>query len=163
MTTGPIPPSASPERSPSPQSPKSKRPPAYANLNSHWWDSSQIYGGDPVTAAKLRTQIGGRLRIEPTGLLPVDPETGLSFTGFTDNWWIGLAMLHTLFTLEHNHICDLLAHHYPNWTDEQLFTKARLINSALMAKIHTVEWTPAIRAAPDHPAGDARQLERPGW
>ena len=129
---------------PEPQSPKSKRPPAYANLNSHWWDSSQIYGGDPVTAAKLRTQIGGRLRIEPTGLLPVDPETGLSFTGFTDNWWIGLAMLHTLFTLEHNHICDLLAHHNPKWTDDELFAKARLINSALMAKIHTVEWTPAI-------------------
>jgi hypothetical protein len=122
----------------------SKRPPAYVNLNSHWWDASQIYGGDPVTAAKLRTQIDGRLRIEPTGLLPFDPESGLSFTGFTDNWWIGLAMLHTLFTLEHNHICDLLAHHNPGWNDEQLFTKARLINSALMAKIHTVEWTPAI-------------------
>jgi Animal haem peroxidase len=125
-------------------SPKSKRPPAYANQNSHWWDASMIYGGDPVTAAKVRTQIGGRLRIEPTGLLPVDPETGLSFSGFTDNWWIGLAMLHTLFTLEHNHICDLLAHHYPNWNDEEVFVKARLINSALMAKIHTVEWTPAI-------------------
>ena len=124
--------------------PNSKRPPAYVNLNSHWWDSSQIYGGDPITAAKLRTQSGGRLRIEPTGLLPVDPETGLSFTGFTDNWWIGLAMLHTLFTLEHNHICDLLAHHHPDWNDDQLFKKARLINAALMAKIHTVEWTPAI-------------------
>src|SRR5262245_6333526 len=53
-------------------------------------------------------------------------------------------MLHTLLTLEHNHIADLLAHHYPNWNDEELFTRARLINSALMAKIHTVEWTPAI-------------------
>jgi hypothetical protein len=133
-----------PRTEPEPASPKSKRPPAYANLNSHWWDASQIYGEDPVTAAKLRTRIGGRLRIEPTGLLPVDPETGLTFTGFTDNWWIGLAMLHTLFTLEHNHVCDLLAHHNPDWTDDHLFTKARLINSALMAKIHTVEWTPAI-------------------
>ena len=50
----------------------------------------------PTTAAKLRTEIGGKLRIEPTGLLPVDPETGVNFSGFTDNWWIGLAMLHTL-------------------------------------------------------------------
>jgi hypothetical protein len=133
-----------PRTEPDPAPATSKRPPAYVNLNSHWWDASQIYGGDPVTAAKLRTQIDGRLRIEPTGLLPVDPESGLSFTGFTDNWWIGLAMLHTLFTLEHNHICDLLAHHNPGWNDEQLFVKARLINSALMAKIHTVEWTPAI-------------------
>jgi hypothetical protein len=53
-------------------------------------------------------------------------------------------MLHTLFTLEHNHICDLLAAQFPNWTDVQLYGKARLINSALMARIHTVEWTPAI-------------------
>jgi hypothetical protein len=122
----------------------STRPPAYINLNSHWWDSSQIYGSDPDTAAKLRTKIGGKLRLEPTGLLPTDPETGLSFTGFTDNWWIGLAMLHTLFTQEHNYICDLLAHEHGDWNDDQIFTRARLINSALMAKIHTVEWTPAI-------------------
>jgi hypothetical protein len=122
----------------------SRRPPAYANLNSHWWDASQIYSCDAATLAALRTRIGGRLRIEPTGLLPVDPVTGLHFTGFTDNWWIGLAMLHTLFTLEHNHICDLLAAQYPDWSDDKLFAKARLINAALMAKIHTVEWTCAI-------------------
>ena len=53
-------------------------------------------------------------------------------------------MLHTLFTQEHNYICDLLAHEHPDWNDDQLFARARLINSALMAKIHTVEWTPAI-------------------
>ena len=132
----------------------SKRPPAYVNLNSHWWDSSQIYGGDLATAAKLRTKIGGKLRLEPTGLLPTDPETGLSFTGFTDNWWIGLAMLHTLFTQEHNYICDLLAHEHPDWNDDQLFARARLINSALMVKIHTVEWTPAIVPHPTLQAGD---------
>jgi hypothetical protein len=57
-------------------------------------------------------------------------------------------MLHTLFTLEHNHICDLLAHQYPTWNDDQLYAKAKLINSALMAKIHTVEWTPAILPHP---------------
>ena len=32
-------------------------------------------------------------------------------------------MLHTLFTLEHNHICDQLAHEHPDWTDEQLFAQ----------------------------------------
>ena len=37
---------------------------------------------------------------------------------------------------------------YPDWSDEQLFQKARLINAALLAKIHTVEWTPAIIAHP---------------
>lgn len=137
-----------PRSVPEPAPPRSKRPPAYANLNSHWWDSSQVYACDAAMAAKLRTTIGGKLRIEPTGLLPVDPETGLHFSGFTDNWWIGLAMLHTLFTLEHNHICDLLAAQHPDWTDDQLFARAKLINSALMARIHTVEWTPAILPHP---------------
>ncbi|CAN5859117.1 peroxidase family protein [soil metagenome] len=126
----------------------STRPPSYANLNSHWWDSSQIYGCGQDMEAKLRTHSSGKLRIEPTGLLPVDPETGLHFAGFSDNWWIGLAMLHTLFTLEHNYLCDLLAHEHPQWNDEQLFRTAKLINSAVMAKIPTVEWTPAILPHP---------------
>ncbi|MGH9309904.1 MAG: peroxidase family protein [Vicinamibacterales bacterium] len=126
----------------------STRPPTYANLNSHWWDASHIYGCDAEMAKKLRAHVGGKLRIEPTGLLPVDPETGVHFGGFTDNWWIGLAMLHTLFVLEHNYICDLLADQHHDWDDEQLYRKAKLINSAVMAKIHTIEWTPAILPHP---------------
>ena len=126
----------------------SKRPPAYSNLNSHWWDGSMIYGCDAAMCDKLRTKIGGKLKIEPTGLLPIDPETGIHMSGFTDNWWIGLALLHSLFTLEHNHVADLLAHNNPRWDDEQIFQKARLITSALLAKIHSIEWTPAILPHP---------------
>ena len=59
--------------------------------------------------------------------------------------------MHTLFALEHNAICDMLAQANPTWPSDQLFDTARLINCALMAKIHTVEWTPAILA---HPALD---------
>jgi hypothetical protein len=133
-----------PRSVPDPGPAGSKHPPAYINKNSHWWDASQIYGSDAATSSALRTKIGGKLRMEPTGLLPVDPETGVHFTGFTDNWWIGLAMLHNLFTLEHNYLCDLIAHQHGDWDDDRLFRTARLINSALMAKIHTVEWTIAI-------------------
>ena len=57
-----------------------------------------------------RSGQGGKLKMEASGkLLPVDPATGLDCTGFTDNWWIGLSMLHTLFALEHNYLCDELA------------------------------------------------------
>ena len=87
------------------------------------------------------------MRIEATGLLPVDPQTGLHFSGFTDN--CGSAWRCSIhFTLEHNAICDRLAHLNPKWNDQQLYTKAKLINSALMAKIHSVEWTPAILPHP---------------
>ena len=137
-----------PRSVPDPAPAGSTRPPAYANPNSHWWDGSQIYGSDPVVAARLRTGEGGKLKLEATKLLPVDPETGLNLSGFTDNWWIGLAMLHTLFTREHNYVCDLLAKEHPAWNDAQLYTKAQLITSAVMAKIHTVEWTPAILPHP---------------
>ena len=53
-------------------------------------------------------------------------------------------MLHTLFAREHNAICDRLQEAYPSWDDNRLFNVARLINAAVMAKIHSVEWTPAI-------------------
>jgi hypothetical protein len=57
-------------------------------------------------------------------------------------------MLHTLFTLEHNAICDRLRADFPAWSDQELFDHARLVNAALIAKIHTIEWTPAIVAHP---------------
>src|SRR4029434_4573901 len=56
----------------------------------------------------------------------------------------GLSMLHLLFVKEHNAICDMLAAHYPHFDLQRLYETARLINAAVMAKIHTVEWTPAI-------------------
>ncbi len=73
---------------------------------------------------------------------------GVDLTGMNDNYWVGLSLLHTLFAREHNAICDRLKREYPQWTDHQLFQKARLVNAALMAKIHTLEWTPGILARP---------------
>ncbi|MBM3787274.1 MAG: peroxidase [Acidobacteria bacterium] len=122
----------------------SKRPPAYANENSHWWDASMIYGSDAATAARIRTGAQGKIRVDGDGRIPVDPATGNEVTGFTENVWIGLNMLHGLFASEHNAICDALRAAHPAESDQWYFDKARLINSALMAKIHTVEWTPAI-------------------
>src|SRR5262249_62332145 len=80
--------------------------------------------------------------------LEVDRATGRDLTGFTENTWIGLEMLHTLFTLEHNAICDMLKGAYPQANDAWFYAKARLINAALLAKIHTIEWTPAILPQP---------------
>ena len=64
--------------------------------------------------------------------------------GVNGNWWLGLAMFTTVFMREHNAICERLARAHPDWDDDALFEHARLVNAALIAKIHTVEWTTAL-------------------
>jgi hypothetical protein len=115
----------------------SNRPPAYVNKNSHWWDGSNIYGSTQADQDAVRT---GRLFFDET--------TGTELTGTRDNLWLGLSLLHSLFAREHNAICDMLKSEHADWDDQRLFQQARLINAALMAKIHTIEWTPAILPHP---------------
>jgi hypothetical protein len=126
---------------------EARRAPTFVNELSHWWDASGLYGSDQETQGEVRAFEHGKLRIEE-GRLPTDPESGVAITGFNDNWWIGLGLMHTLFALEHNAICERLKREYASWSDDRLFNTARLVNAALMAKIHTVEWTPAILAHP---------------
>ena len=131
-----------------PKVPNSTRPPAYSNQNTHWWDGSQVYGSTTSEQAALRLGRDGKVMVGDDGRLGVDPATGLEITGFTENAWIGLSLLHGIFAMEHNAICAMLKRHNPSWDDERLFQQARLVNSALLAKIHTIEWTPAILPNP---------------
>lgn len=149
----------------------------------HWWDASQIYGSSYDEQKVLRSFSDGRMRTEVYNgreLMPKRTDFNVSSnrqnqgyeeTGFKDNWWIGLGILHTLFVKEHNAIADMLRKEYSvledpvrmiyKWKegktekvmsakdlDEHIFQLARLINSAVLAKIHTVEWTPAILPNP---------------
>jgi Animal haem peroxidase len=126
--------------------------PTFRNTNSHWWDAGQIYGSSHSRQADIRSGTDGKIEVGPDGMLLEDPkQAGIDLTGFNDNWWIGLSLLHNLFVREHNVLCDALKVRYPAWRDEELFQRARLINAALIAKIHTIEWTPGILA---HPALD---------
>ena len=122
-------------------------PVTYVNAESHWWDGSQIYGSSREAERDLRKHSGGRLALDEHGLLPME-DTGLERTGLSANWWIGLSLMHNLFAKEHNAICDHLAREFPDWEDEQLYRTARLVNVALMAKIHTLDWTPRILGHP---------------
>ena len=87
-------------------------PPTYINSQSHWWDASAIYGSSAAKRDAVRSRIDGKLVLKD-GRLPLDPEAGVALTGFNENWWVGLGMLHTLFTLEHNAICDQLKKDHP--------------------------------------------------
>jgi hypothetical protein len=159
-----------------------KKSPAYRNENPQWWDGSQVYGESDLETTGLRINRddpafdpkiaiddpknaplcpSGHLYLDPKGFLPIDPDTGSTASGFTDNWWLGLEILHTLFAKEHNAICDYLkaSKEGKDLTDEEIFDKARLVNCAIMAKIHTVEWTPGILGHPAiKPALDANWM-----
>jgi hypothetical protein len=123
-------------------------PKTFINHVTQWWDGSQIYGSTAEKVHHLRSHHQGKLTIGEDGLLPLDPEIGIDDTGFNDNWWVGLSLLHTLFVKEHNYLCEELHRRNPEWNDQELFDHARLIVAALTAKIHTVEWTPGILAHP---------------
>ena len=120
----------------------------YENVNTHWWDGSQLYGSSKETNDEVRSFVDGKLKVDGNGRLPTEFLSGKPITGFNENWWVGLSMLLHIFTQEHNAIADMLKANHPGQSDQWYFDKARLINSALMAKIHTVEWTPAILANP---------------
>jgi len=122
----------------------STRAPAYINENSHWWDGSQVYGSNAAAQAAIRTNQRGKIKVGSDGRLLIDPVTGLEITGMIDNGWVGMSLMHGLFALEHNAVCDRFRQRNPGWTDEHLFQQARLVVSALIAKIHTVEWSTSI-------------------
>ncbi|HVO71363.1 MAG TPA: peroxidase family protein, partial [Aggregatilineaceae bacterium] len=71
-------------------------PTTFVNAETHWWDSSQIYGDSPMAGKKYRCGRDGKLQIDPkTKLIPLEP-SGLEATGLTANWWVGLSLLHNL-------------------------------------------------------------------
>jgi hypothetical protein len=127
--------------------PDSRAPQTRVNVLTHWWDGSQIYGDSEEATQMRRSHVDGKLTVNDDGTLPwpTNPDYDPSqVPGF----WAGMAMLITLFTNEHNAICNHLKAAFPTWSDEELFQRARLVNSALLAKIHTVDWTPAVISHP---------------
>jgi hypothetical protein len=120
--------------------------PTFLTYDSHWWDASQIYGTNEDLANLLRAHEDGKVKLDKHQLPPKELESHVDLRGVAGNFWVGLGLLHTLFMREHNAICDRLRREFPTWSDDDLYDHARLINAAVMAKIHTVEWTPAIIA-----------------
>lgn len=75
-------------------------------------------------------------------ILPEEKKTGLYTTGDNQNSWAGVTILQELFVREeHNYIVQKMSQEYPRMQDEQLFNAARLVIAALVAKVHTADWT----------------------
>ena len=124
-------------------------PATHVNTETHWWDGSQLYGSNVAYRDNARSGVDGKLKLGKDHLVHPDAQALVQMqSAALAGWWVGLEMLFTLFTLEHNAICDSLKTANPQWDDDELFEHARLVNAALLAKIHTVEWTTAILGHP---------------
>lgn len=119
-------------------------PGVFRSEDTHWWDGSQIYGNCADKQKLVRD--GEKLKVEGGTIPGCVADDFFDFSGQHAGFWTGWAALHTLFSLEHNAICEHLwkEERRLRGDEEKLFQTARLVNAALMAKIHTVEWTPAI-------------------
>lgn len=125
-----------------------KPAPVFANVETHWWDGSQIYGSGSEKQKQIRTFVDGKIKVDEDGRLPKSDVPGVDLTGMMENWWFGPGLLHTLFAREHNSVVTELKKEYPHLNDQRLYELGVLVVSALIAKIHTVEWTTTVLRHP---------------
>ncbi|KAG5672828.1 hypothetical protein PVAND_002918 [Polypedilum vanderplanki] len=106
-------------------------------------DLSVIYGSDYERMCKIRSYNGGRLKMNPSNVLPLvngtyySGENRASQTKF-------FIVLQSLFVRNHNHIVDKLALLNSHWSEERLFQEARKINIAIYQNIIYNEYLPLL-------------------
>lgn len=121
---------------------------------------------DPQDKAKLLQPKGYLPGIEDckaTGCTFAAQWGGQESAAMPDNWSIGMSFYHNLFVREHNSFVDAFRKlqratpnadsglrnptdprrviAYAQVSDEEIFQAGRLVVSAMIAKIHTIEWT----------------------
>ncbi|KAG2710341.1 hypothetical protein I3760_04G022600 [Carya illinoinensis] len=111
------------------------------NIRTPWWDGSAIYGSNAERLQKVRTFKDGKLKIDSKNDLLLHDQDGTPVSGDVRNGWAGLSTLQALFIKEHNAVCDTLKKEYRHMDDEELYHRARLVTSAVIAKVHTIDWT----------------------
>ncbi|KAL3629248.1 hypothetical protein CASFOL_026470 [Castilleja foliolosa] len=110
----------------------------YLNRRTPWWDGSAIYGNDEESVQKVRTYKDGKLKISEDGLLLVNPNGVVLSAMFVTH---GLVSQLCKASLLRNTMQYATPKEYPQLEDEEVYSHARLVTSAVIAKIHTIDWT----------------------
>ncbi|KAM0002352.1 putative hem peroxidase superfamily, hem peroxidase, animal-type [Helianthus debilis subsp. tardiflorus] len=143
----------------------------YRNIRTPWWDGSVIYGNHSKAAHRVRTFINGKLKIAEDGLLQHDNDGLPISGDIRNNWIgvstlqalfihehnavcdalkVYICVYKTIKWLFLNLPASSISHlqytytnqkEYPYLDDEELYRHARLVTSAVIAKIHTIDWT----------------------
>jgi len=141
-------------------------PRMFANSITAFLDGSNVYGSDPARATWLRKFVDGKLKTSKGNMLPYNTTTGeydapidpnapfMAMIPGDEKWFVAgdiranenilLTSMHTTFVREHNRQCDLIKAKHPDWTDEQIYQKARKIVGALEQSICYNEWLPTM-------------------
>eukprot|EP00794_Sanderia_malayensis_P020124 gene20124-22096_t len=135
------------------------------NKISSYIDATDVYGSTESRCKKLRSMVDGKLKLDEDGIIPKNREglendnpvgrtpAQLRVAGDTrSNVAPGLIMLHTLFVLEHNRLCDEYKKKNPQATDEEIFKYAKRIVTAEHQAIVFREYLPALVGASNVPA-----------
>ena len=120
-------------------------------------DGSGVYGSTEERAEQLRSGQGGRLVITEDGMLPknlpgvdmanpvrLPPEELHSAGDVRANENPALLAMHTLFVREHNSQAAKLAEEHPEWSDEEIYQRARRIVGAEIQAITYQEFLPVL-------------------
>ena len=150
------------------------------NILTAWIDGSQVYGSDIDRANWLRRFVDGKLKMSSGNFLPYNTLTG-EYNSIIDgnapsmfgdeqggkvfvagdiraNEQASLLSLHTLFSREHNRICDeLLAQGMTG--DELIYQTARKKVGALIQAVTYNEFLPALKVNLDNYTGYDDQVQ----
>ena len=139
-------------------------PRKFSNAITAFLDASNVYGSDQERATWLRKFVDGKLKTSKGNMLPYNTTTGeydapvdpnapfQAMIPGDEKWFVAgdiranenvlLTSMHTTFMREHNRQCDLIKAKHPDWTDEQIYQRARKIVGALEQSICMNEWLP---------------------
>jgi len=117
----------------------------YNSFRTQWWDASFVYGQNREQVHLGRLYKDGKLKVNesnPDTLSFVEEgKSKIDVVGDQSNSWVGVTVLQVLFIKEHNYCAEMIKKENPQLTDEEIYGHCRNIISALVAKIHTIDWT----------------------
>jgi peroxidase len=115
------------------------------NENTSPIDGSQVYGGDPKSAATLRVGALMRTAFFKSELFPPPAGgNGLATGDDRSNLFIGLAAFHTMFLRLHNRIATELARMNRQWNQDRVYQETRKIVGAFIQVIAYREFLPTL-------------------
>ena len=126
------------------------------NMITSWIDASNVYGSDETRASWLRTFEGGKLKTSAGNMLPFNDGSQVNAgpAPFSTNMFVAgdvraneqlaLTATHTLFVREHNRLAEEISANNPEFSDEEIYQRARKFVGAFVQAITYNEFLPAL-------------------